>query len=100
MRVIAWSTLVAFYTVHPETKAPLSRWHAITKSADWSSMNDVQLAFSNATALNAERARFEIAGGNYRLIVAFKFRSKIAFVKFVGTHKEYDSVDALTVSQF
>ena len=63
-------------------------------------MNDVQSAFSNVVVLNGERARFEIAGGNYRLIVAFKFRSKIAFVKFIGTHKEYDGVNALMVSQY
>ena len=65
-------------------------------------MNDVQSAFSNVVVLNGERARFAIAGGNYRLmlIVAFKFRSKIAFVKFTGTHKKYDGVNALTVSQY
>jgi mRNA interferase HigB len=44
--------------------------------------------------------RFEIAGGNYRLIAAFYFPAQLVFVKFIGTHKEYDSVDALTVSQF
>ena len=45
----------------------------------------------------AERVRFEIAGGSYRLIVAFKFRSQIAYVRFIGTHADYDKVDALTV---
>ena len=50
--------------------------------------------------LNDERVRFEIAGGNYRLIAAFDFRRQIAFVKFVGTHAEYDRVNALTISQF
>lgn len=44
--------------------------------------------------------RFEIAGGNYRLIAAFDFRRQIAFVKFLGTHAEYDKIDALTISQF
>ena len=48
--------------------------------------------------LNGERVRFEIAGGYFRMIVAFDFRRQIAFVKFVGTHTEYDRVDALTVS--
>lgn len=63
-------------------------------------MDDVQRAAPKAKALNGERARFEVAGGNYRLVVAFDFRRQIAFVKFVGTHAEYDKVDALTVSQF
>lgn len=100
MRVIAWNTLVEFYTAHPDAKAALTHWYAITKAADWSSMNDVQAAFASGRSLNGERARFEIAGGKYRLIVAFKFRSKIAFIKFVGTHDEYDAVNALTVSKF
>jgi HTH-type transcriptional regulator / antitoxin HigA len=50
--------------------------------------------------LNRERVRFEVAGGNYRLVVAFDFLRQIAFVKFIGTHAEYDRIDALTVSQF
>jgi len=63
-------------------------------------MDDVRFAAPNARILNGERARFEIAGGSYRMIVAFDFVRSIAFVKFVGTHAEYDWVDALTVSLF
>jgi mRNA interferase HigB len=48
--------------------------------------------------LNRDRVRFEVAGGDYRLIAAFDFRRQIAFVKFVGTHDEYDAIDALTVA--
>jgi mRNA interferase HigB len=72
----------------------------MVKAADWSSMDDVRLAAPNAKILNGERARFEIAGGNFRMIVAFDFRRRIAFIKFVGTHAEYDWIDALTVSIF
>ena len=53
-----------------------------------------------AKVLNRERVRFEVAGGNYRLVAAFDFRRQIAFVKFIGTHAEYDRIDALKVSQF
>ena len=63
-------------------------------------MDDVRLAAPNAKILNGERARFEIAGGNFRMIVAFDFRRRIVFIKFVGTHVEYDRIDALTVSIF
>ena len=63
-------------------------------------MDDVRLAAPNAKVLNAERVRFEIAGGNFRMIVALDFRRGIAFIKFIGTHGEYDRVDALTVSLF
>jgi mRNA interferase HigB len=101
MRVIARSTLVAYYQVHPETKRPLERWFSLMKGGSWNTTAEVKAAFSSAVVLNAERVRFEIAGGDYRLICAFKFgRSQIAFVKFIGTHAEYDRIDALTVSQF
>ncbi len=63
-------------------------------------MDDVRSAAPRAKILNGERARFEIAGGNFRMIVAFDFKRGIAFVKFIGTHAEYDRVDALTVSLF
>jgi len=100
MRVIARNVLVAYGSQHPETKVPLERWYRLVKAARWASMDDVQGSAPKAKVLNRERARFEVAGGNYRLIVAFDFRRQIAFVKFVGTHAEYDSIDALTVSQF
>ncbi len=63
-------------------------------------MMDIQLAYPKAKVLNGDRARFEIQGGNFRLIVAFDFKRQIAFIKFVGTHAEYDKIDALTVSRF
>jgi mRNA interferase HigB len=70
------------------------------KSWHWTSTDDVQRAAPKSKVLNRERVRFEVAGGNYRLIVAFDFRRQVAFVKFIGTHAEYDRIDALTVSQF
>jgi mRNA interferase HigB len=100
MRVIARSTLVAFWGKHPETKVALERWHELVKAVQWASMDDVRRAAPKAKILNGERVRFEIAGGNYRLVVAFDFRRQVAFVKFIGTHAEYDRIDALTVSQY
>lgn len=100
MRVIARHVLVDFGETHPETRVPLERWFRLVRAAQWMSMGDVRAAAPNAKVLSGDRARFEIAGGNYRLIAAFDFRRQIAFVKFIGTHAEYDRVDALTVSRF
>ena len=100
MRIIARSVLVAFWTRHPETKVALERWHRLVKAAHWASTDDVQAVAPKAKVPNRERVRFEVAGGNYRLVVSFDFRRQIAFVKFIGTHAEYDRIDALTVSQF
>jgi mRNA interferase HigB len=63
-------------------------------------MDEVQRAAPKSKVLNRERVRFEVAGGNYRLVVAFDFRRQVAFIKFIGTHAEYDRIDALTVSQY
>ena len=63
-------------------------------------MQDVTAAASKAKVLNGERVRFEVAGGDFRLIAAINFTHGIVFVKFIGTPAEYDRVDALTVSQF
>jgi HigB_toxin, RelE-like toxic component of a toxin-antitoxin system len=61
---------------------------------------DVVAAYSKASSINAERCVFDICGGNYRLIVAFKFSARVAFIKFIGTHTQYDRVSSATVSQF
>jgi mRNA interferase HigB len=100
MRIIARNTLASFGDNHPETRGTLERWYKLVRAANWRSMDDVRRAVPKARVLNRDRARFEVAGGNYRLIVAFDFRRQIAFIKFLGTHAEYDAVDALTVAQF
>lgn len=103
MRLIKRKTLIDYWSVHPETKAPLQAWVARIQQGSWSDMNALQADFSAAKALNGERMRFEICGGNYRVVVAFKFMEHgkgIAFVKFIGTHKEYDRIDALTVADY
>jgi len=70
------------------------------KAADWKDMNDVKAAASTAKVLNGERVRFEVAGGKFRLIASINFNRGIVFVKFIGTHRDYDRVDALTVSLY
>jgi mRNA interferase HigB len=100
MRVIASGTLRDYGAKHPDAKASLNVWLAKAKAGQWTTMSHVQSAFPKAKSLNGERARFEISGGECRLIVAFDFKHGIAFVKFVGSHAEYDKIDALTVSFF
>ena len=100
MRIIARNKLVAFWSKHPETEASLRHWHEVASAANWPSPHAVVATFSKAKALDGERVRFEIAGGGYRMVVAFDWRRSIAFVKFIGTHAEYDKIDALTVTLF
>ena len=99
MRVIKQSTLRIFWLAHGETKAPLQAWHDLVSGATWTGMNDVLATFPKAVPLNGERVRFPILGGNYRLIAALHFPSRVVWIKFIGTHAEYDRVDALTVDR-
>ena len=80
---------------HPAAKAPLQPWRTLVRAAQWDSADAVQKAAPKAKVLNRERVRFEVAVGNYRLVAAFDFRRQIEFVKFVGTHAEYDHIDAV-----
>ena len=97
---MARNVLVRFWEQHPETQAPLERWYRLARVAQWASPDDVRKSAPKAKVLNRERVRFELAGGNCRLVVAFDFRRQIAFVKFIGTYGQYDSIDPHDVSQF
>ena len=100
MRIIKQSTLAKFAAANPKARPSLERWLKVAKAARWASMNDLQTTVPGAVALNGERARFEVAGGNFRLVVAFSFKHQIAFIKFIVTHAEYDKIDALTVARY
>lgn len=100
MRIISRKVLVDFAASHPQARPSLDHWERLTKAAQWTTIQDVTSLFSKSKGLNHERVRFEVQGGNYRLIVAFDFDRQAAFIKFIGTHGEYDRIDALTVSQF
>jgi mRNA interferase HigB len=100
VRIIARNTLVTFWATHPAAEASLRHWHEVAVAAEWQSPLDVVADFSKAKSLNGERVRFELAGGDFRMVVAFDWRRGIAFIKFIGSHAEYDRIDALTVQLF
>jgi mRNA interferase HigB len=100
MRLIARSVLREYSEQHPSTEIALERWCRLIKAASWTSMDDIRQAVPKAKVLNRDRVRFEVAGGNYRLIASFDFRRQIVFIKFLGTHAEYDKIDALTISMY
>ena len=100
MRIIARKNIVAYFAKHPLTRASLTHWLEVAENAAWSSTSEVIADFSKAKTVTSERVRFEVSGGDHRMIVAFHFRRGIAFIKFIGTHAEYDRIDAATVDQF
>jgi mRNA interferase HigB len=100
VNVIARYNLEAFWRHHPETEQPLRAWLSAAKTANGASMSDVVRTYSKASPITAERCVFDICGDNYRLIVAFKFSAKVASIKFIGTHAQYDRVSGTTISRF
>lgn len=97
MRIIALSTLRDFWRKHPSAEVPLRNWYADASRATWKSPADVKEAHRNASFVAGERVVFNIKGNDYRLIVAMRYRSRIIYVRFVGTHSEYDQVDVAKV---
>src|SRR3546814_7534195 len=100
MRIIARKNIVAYFATHPLTRASLTHWLEVAENADWSSTIEVMADFSQAKTVTAERVRVEVAGGAHRMIVAFHFRRRIAFINFIVTHPEYDRIDAASVDQY
>ncbi len=94
MRVIAVSSLRAFWERHPDAEQPLKAWYEEATSATWSQPADIKAQYRSASVLKNRRVVFNIKGNDYRLIVAVSYKLEIVYVKFVGTHKEYDAVDA------
>ena len=97
MRVIALSTLREFWRKHPPAEVPLLNWYAEASRATWSSPAEVKAAHRNASFVAGDRVVFNIKGNDYRLIVAMRYRQQIMYVRFIGTHREYDKTDAATV---
>ena len=97
MRVIAVSTLRAFWERHPDAEQPLKAWYEEATNATWTQPADIKALYRSASVLKNRRVVFNIKGNDYRLIVAVAYKLQIVYVKFVGTHKECDAVDAETI---
>jgi len=97
MRVIAVSTLRSFWARFPDAEQPLKAWHEEASGAAWAQPAEIKAQYRSASVLKNRRVVFNIKGNDYRLIVAIAYRLQVVYVKFVGTHKEYDAIDAETV---
>jgi len=99
MRIIAVSTLRAFWSQpgRRDAEQPLRAWVHIVKSAEWSKPTDIRKMFRSADIVANDRAIFDIGGNKYRLVAAIHYRGKRVYVRFIGTHSEYDNIDATMV---
>jgi len=97
MRIISKKTLVDYWKQNPSAKAELEAWYAEAKEANWTKPVDVKAKYGNASILKEGRVVFNICGNNYRLVVWINYDYRIIYIRFVGSHKEYDKIDAQTV---
>jgi mRNA interferase HigB len=92
MRIIAHRTLVMFYTKHADAKTALEEWFHKTEKASWESFADIKKTFNSVDAVGNQRFVFNIKGNDYRLVALIKFKIKMVYIRFIGTHKEYDNI--------
>ena len=96
-RIIAKSTLQQFWKNRADCEQYLKTWYNTAKNSKWNSPNDVKQTYINASILKNGRVVFNIKGNSYRLIVKFNYDRQWAFIRFIGTHAEYDKIDADTI---
>ena len=97
MRIIARRTLIRFWENKPEyhdARGQLEAWYKEAKAAMWQTPAEVKALYRNASVLKSNRVVFNICGNKYRLVVKINYAAKIVFIRFIGTHKQYDSVNA------
>ena len=100
MRIIALSTLRAFWEVNPafaDAREPVLAWYRHVLAADWAAPADVKADFRSASILKDGRAVFNIAGNKYRLVVWINYGYRVVYVRFIGTHAQYSRIDVQTV---
>lgn len=93
-RIFAKSTLREFWEKHPDSEQYLKSWFETAMNSDWKTPSDVKKTYANASILKDSRMVFNIKGNAYRLITKFNFDKQWIFIRFVGTHKEYENIDA------
>jgi mRNA interferase HigB len=97
MRIIAKRTLRQFWEAHPrgaQAATPLQVWHSTVEAADWASPADVKATYGDASILKNSRVVFNIAGNKFRLVAQINYSYRVVYIRFVGTHEEYDNINA------
>jgi mRNA interferase HigB len=97
MRVISIKKLREFWGRFPDSEEALKTWYAEAEAASWGDSADIKAKYRSASILKGSRVVFNICGNKYRLVVLIRYPFSTVFIRFVGTHKEYDAIDAEVV---
>jgi mRNA interferase HigB len=94
VRIIARKTLREFWKVHPDAEEPLLAWYREVEKEDWNTPAKVKAKYRTASIVGHNRMVFNIKGNDYRLVVRINYPYRVVYIRFVGTHAEYDGIDA------
>jgi mRNA interferase HigB len=97
MVVISYATLRSFYEVHAEAKDALNNRYRLLLQADWSNFHEMKAMFNSVDAVGNDRFVFNIRGNNYRLVALIFFDVRTVYIRFVGTHRDYNRIDCTTI---
>lgn len=97
VRVLSRSTIKAFADAHADARQALYAWFSEAEDADWKSPDDIKAQYASASFLPGDRVVFNIKGNKYRIVVAVKYQFSVVYIRFIGTHAEYDKIDATTI---
>lgn len=97
MRIIAVRTLREFWEKHAETEQPLKAWYHEVQNCSWQKADDILKDFPKARPIKNNRCIFNINQNDYRLVIQIHYNRSIVYIRFVGTHNEYDKIDATTI---
>ena len=97
MRIISIKPLRQFWQRHPQAEIPLRGWYAEVSNAQWKTPADIKAAHRNASFLANNRVVFNIKGNDFCLVLGVRYTQGLMFVRYIGTHAEYDRIDATTI---
>ena len=94
MRIISRKALREFWGRHTDARQVVQSWYSDVKRSDWSSPSDIKRMYRSASIIANNRVVFNIKGNQYRIVVVVQYEFKIVYIRFIGTHSEYDRIDA------
>ena len=94
MKIVAINTLRVFWQKHPDAEQHLLAWIDEAKKANWTQPAEIKAKYRNASIIKNRRVVFNIKGNDYRLVVSVAYKFGALYIKFIGTHKQYDAIDA------
>ncbi len=97
MVILSYSAIRSFFRMHPEAEDALNNWYRTVELAQWKNFHEMKQVFNSVDAIGNDRYVFNVRGNKYRIIAVIKFKARTVYIRFVGTHSEYDKANADTI---